>query len=222
LVDQTEIPEPVHEHVHHAHHDGQGEGFRRLAAIYVGVVAMLLAISALGGGKATKEMLSANIHASDTYAFAQAKYLRQTANELAADQLEFELNHLPGLSDEGKAKAAERVQHYRGNAARYASDPTTGEGREQLLAKAKEWEAIRRTRISNSPRRCSRSRLCSARSRSSRRRPRFSASVRSWPVPRRRLRSTAISCSSTCRRSASAFIADGADPAGGKTGTGKG
>ncbi|HXO03916.1 MAG TPA: DUF4337 domain-containing protein [Stellaceae bacterium] len=143
MVDQTEIPEPVHEHVHHAHHDGQGEGFRRLAAIYVGVVAMLLAISALGGGKATKEMLSANIHASDTYAFAQAKYLRQTANELAADQLEFELNHLPGLSDEGKAKAAERVQHYRGNAARYASDPTTGEGREQLLAKAKEWEAIR-------------------------------------------------------------------------------
>ena len=142
MVDQTEIPEPVHEHAepHGEHGDG---GFRRLAAIYLGVVAMLLAISSLGGGKATKEMLNANIHASDTYAFAQAKYLRETVYQLTADQFEFELNHLPGLSDEGKAKAAERIQHYRADAARYESDPASGEGRKELLAKAKQWEAIR-------------------------------------------------------------------------------
>jgi|HubBroStandDraft_2_1064218.scaffolds.fasta_scaffold849954_1 hypothetical protein len=60
MVDQTDIPEPVHEHVHHGHH-ASGEGFRRLAAIYVGVVAMLLAIASLGGGHVTKEMLNANI-----------------------------------------------------------------------------------------------------------------------------------------------------------------
>jgi len=142
VVDQTEIPEPVHEHLHHAHHV-EGDGFRRLAAIYVGVVAMLLAISSLGGGHATKEMLNANIHASDTYAFAQAKYLRATAYQLAADQMEFELNHLPGLSDAGKAKATERAEHYRSNAARYESDPATGEGRQELLAKAKDWEHAR-------------------------------------------------------------------------------
>jgi hypothetical protein len=142
MVDQTEIPEPVHEHAepHGGHGDG---GFRRLAAIYLGVVAMLLAISSLGGGKATKEMLNANIHASDTYAFAQAKYLRETVYQLTADQFEFELNHLPGLSDEGKAKAAERIQHYRADAARYESDPASGEGRKELLAKAKQWEAVR-------------------------------------------------------------------------------
>jgi hypothetical protein len=137
MVEQSEIPEGVHEH--HPHHDG----FRRFAAIYVGVVAMLLAIASLGGSHVTKEMLNANIHASDTYAFAQAKYLRATAYQLAADQMEFELNHLPGLSDAGKAKAAERVEHYRSNAARYESDPKSGEGREQLLAKAKEWEQVR-------------------------------------------------------------------------------
>jgi hypothetical protein len=134
MVEQSEIPEGVHEH--HEQHDG----FRRLAAIYLGVVAMLLAIASLGGSHVTKELLSANIHASDTYAFAQAKYLRATVYQLAADQLEFELNHLPGLSDAGKAKAAERIEHYRSNAARYESDPKSGEGREQLLAKAKEWE----------------------------------------------------------------------------------
>jgi hypothetical protein len=140
------MPEPVHEHVEHEpeHQPGRGgEEFRRFAAIYLGVVAMLLAISSLGGGKATKEIINANIKASDTYAYAQAKYLRETAYELAADQLEFELNHLPGLSDDGKAKAAERVQHYRDNAARYASDPASGEGRKELLETAKRWEEER-------------------------------------------------------------------------------
>lgn len=134
MVEQSEIPEGVHEQ--HA----QRDGFRRLAAMYLGVVAMLLAIASLGGSHVTKEMINANIHASDTYAFAQAKYLRATVYNLTADQFEFELNHLPGLSDAGRAKATERIEHYRSNAARYESDPKSGEGRQELLAKAKEWE----------------------------------------------------------------------------------
>ncbi|HWD60696.1 MAG TPA: DUF4337 family protein, partial [Stellaceae bacterium] len=35
------------------------------------------------------------------------------------------------------------VEHYRSNAARYESDPASGEGRQQLLAKAKDWDNIR-------------------------------------------------------------------------------
>jgi len=63
------------------------ESFRRRAAVSIGLLAMLLAISGLGGGNATKEMLNANIQASDTYAFYQAKTIRQTSNQLAADEL---------------------------------------------------------------------------------------------------------------------------------------
>jgi hypothetical protein len=142
MVDQADIPEPVHEHVHHAHH-ADSDAFRRLAAIYVGIVAMLLAIASLGGGHVTKEMLNANIQASDTYAFAQAKYLRETVYQLAADQMEFGLNQLPGLPDAEKAKAAQRIEHYRSSAARYDNDPASGEGRQRLLAKAKDWERKR-------------------------------------------------------------------------------
>jgi hypothetical protein len=142
MVEQTDVPEPVHEHAEH--HEAHGDtGFRRLAAIYVGVVAMLLAISSLGGGKATKEMLAANIRASDTYAFAQAKYLRQTAYELAADQLDAEIAALPAMPDAAKASMTATAQRYRKAAEKYASDPASGEGRKELLAKAKEWEGVR-------------------------------------------------------------------------------
>jgi hypothetical protein len=140
MVDQTEIPEPVHEHVEPAE---QGDGFRRLAAIYLGVVAMLLAISSLGGGKATKEMLNANIHTSDTYAFAQAKYLRQTAYELAADQFEADIAAQPAMPDAAKASMTAAIAKYRAAAARYASDPASGEGRKELLERAKTWEKLR-------------------------------------------------------------------------------
>ena len=145
MVDQSEIPEPVHEHVEEAEHDGHGgqDRFRRLAAVYVGVVAMLLAIASLGGGKATKEMLNANIRASDTYAFAQSKYLRETAYELAADQFDAEIAAQPAMPDAAKAAMTQTVAHYRAAAARYASDPEGGEGRKELLAKAKQWDEER-------------------------------------------------------------------------------
>jgi uncharacterized protein DUF4337 len=146
MVDQTDIPEGVHEH-HHAHpshEEGHEEGgFRRWAAIYLGIVAMLLAISSLGGGKATKEMLAASIRVSDTYAFAQAKYFRQVAYELAADQLESELAAQPTMPDEAKTSIKASIARYRAAAAHEASDPQKGEGRKELLAKAKEIEADR-------------------------------------------------------------------------------
>ena len=138
MVDETEIPEVEHHHEHEG-----GARFRRIASIYVGVVAMLLAISSLGGGKATKEMLGASIRAADTYSFAQAKYLRQTAYELAADQIEAQFKAYPPSSDEAKSALSAMVAKYRAAAARYASDPASGEGRRELLDKAKDWEKAR-------------------------------------------------------------------------------
>src|SRR5215208_7688286 len=89
-VEAHEIAEKIHEadEEPHAHAEPSHETFRRLTAIYVGVVAMLLAIAALGGSEATKEMLNANIHASDTYAFYQSKYIRQVLLQTAAEDLE--------------------------------------------------------------------------------------------------------------------------------------
>src|SRR5215470_19219862 len=85
------------------------ERFRRRAAVAIGVLAMLLAISGLGGGNATKEMINSNILASDTWAFYQAKNIRQTSTQLAADALETVLLTQPELSAEARAQIQSRI-----------------------------------------------------------------------------------------------------------------
>ena len=123
----------------HAGHDW----FRRLTGIYLGVVAMLLAIASLGGSEATKEMLNSNIHASDTYAFYQAKNIRQTSYQIAAEQIDMLGAGLTGLSAEQQSKIQQLSKRYRDTAARYDSEPATGEGKKELMAKAKQWEKKR-------------------------------------------------------------------------------
>ena len=87
------------------------ERFRRESAIAIGVLAMLLAIAGLGGGNATKEMLNANIQASDTYSFNQAKNIRQTSTALAAEELESLLLTQPTMPAETRATAAGERRH---------------------------------------------------------------------------------------------------------------
>lgn len=117
--------------------------FRKLTGIYLGVIAMLLAITTLGGSNATKVMLNANIQASDTYGFYQSKYARQTSYRLAADELEAELAVNPATPDAAKAKIEDRVKRWRATADRYETDPASGQGKQQLLVKARDWEAKR-------------------------------------------------------------------------------
>lgn len=129
-----------------------GERFRTRAAVSIAVLAMLLAIASLGGENATKEMISANIHASDTWAFYQAKNVRQTSLQLAADELEIMLlTQGPALSADAQQNIQQRLDRYKATAARYESepdpaDPTNplkGEGKRELLAIARNWEERR-------------------------------------------------------------------------------
>ena len=142
------------DHVREIAREGTGtseevERFRTRTALVIAFLAMLLAIASLGGDNAAKEGVAANIHASDTWAFYQAKTIRQTANELAADALEADLlTHGPQLSAAARQKIQERIAKYRERVARYESepdpkDPTKGEGRKELMAQARYWEAQR-------------------------------------------------------------------------------
>jgi hypothetical protein len=149
VVEATELAEKISHGHHHAH--VSDETFRRRTAIVIGVIAMLLAITTLGGSSAMKAMLNANIHASDTYNFYQSRNIRQTATQLAAEELEVQLATRPDLTPEMRAEVQKRIDRYRARVARYESDPEGGEGKKELLAKAKALEAQRDRAIEQDP-----------------------------------------------------------------------
>ena len=142
-MEATEIAEKIHGEEDEAHSAEADANFRKLTGIYLGIVAMLLAITALGGSNATKTMTNANIQASDIYGYYQAKDIRQAVYRLTAEQLEAELLAQPGMPEAARSKIEDAIKRYRDRAERYESDPSTGAGKQELLAKAKEWEARR-------------------------------------------------------------------------------
>jgi Domain of unknown function (DUF4337) len=141
-VESTEIAEAIAGE-EEARGRSAAERFHKLTAIYLGIVAMLLAIASLGGANAGKTMLNANILASDTYAFYQAKYERQTTYRLVADQLAAMLAAQPDLAAAARAGIEQQVARYRARADSFETDPKSGTGKRELLQKAKAWTAMR-------------------------------------------------------------------------------
>ena len=60
----------------------------RWIGVYIGVLAVILAICSMGGGNAAKDATLKNIEATNTWAFFQAKNLRRQALRLQVEQLE--------------------------------------------------------------------------------------------------------------------------------------
>lgn len=117
--------------------------FKRRAAVAISFCAMLLAITGLGGQNATKDALQSNIEASNLFNFYQAKNVRQTAYQLAATEIELAWASSPDLSPEAKAVLARKLEDYKKTVARYETEPETGEGKKELMAKARAQEAKR-------------------------------------------------------------------------------
>lgn len=104
-------------------------------ALIISVLALVLAISETLGKTAASTALDNNIEASNLWSFFQAKSIRMTTMKVAADSVESSGK----LSD----KQEKLVQKWRSDAARYDSEPETGEGRKELMAKAKHAEEKR-------------------------------------------------------------------------------
>jgi hypothetical protein len=68
---------------------------------------------------------------------------RETFAQIAAEELDAQLLALPDMPAVAKTKIQERITRYRERVDRYETDPSTGDGKKELLAKAKEFEARR-------------------------------------------------------------------------------
>ena len=102
------------------------------------VLAALLAINTLMGGSNSSRILNNTIDANNTWAFYQAKSIKQTLAEMAYD-------------DAVRAGDRKKVSDLQAKINRYETDPATGEGKRELMAKAKQLEVSRADAKNRSP-----------------------------------------------------------------------
>src|SRR5689334_1793002 len=131
----------IHETIEKAQEGEHSQYFNRRIALLIAVLALFLSFSETLGKSAQTEAIDANVKSSDTWAFFQAKDIRRTTLNTAADQTVL----LTANVADPTAKAAidKQIEVWRATAARYESDPKTGEGRKELAERAKEQEKER-------------------------------------------------------------------------------
>ena len=94
------------------------------------VLAALLAINTYISSGNSSKVLNNTISANNTWAFYQAKSVKQTLAEMARD-------------DAVERKQVEKAEKLTAKINRYESEPATGEGKKELMAKARALEAER-------------------------------------------------------------------------------
>jgi len=94
------------------------------------VISALLAVNTYIANGNSSKVLNNTIKANDTWSFFQAKSIKQTLAEMALD-------------DAVERKQADKVEKLKAKIARYESDPATGEGKRELMAKARALEEER-------------------------------------------------------------------------------
>ncbi|MFZ5737857.1 MAG: DUF4337 domain-containing protein [Pseudomonadota bacterium] len=128
----------AHESMEHAEHAEHASGSNKGIALLISVIALFLAFSETLGKGAQTEALAKNVEASNLWAFFQAKSIRRTTVQTVSEHAKLSLGT---VSDEAtKAALQKQIDDWQKTAARYRSEPETGEGSEQLAARAKHAE----------------------------------------------------------------------------------
>ncbi len=131
--------------------DANDENIRdrdRWVGVYIGVLAVLLAICAMGGGNAAKDATLKNIEAANTWAFFQAKNMRRHVLRVEVDDLSLRLKAEPDLTADGRAAIEAKIADYKKqDEILTAGDPAkpaeAREGLDQLFEKGKRLEGER-------------------------------------------------------------------------------
>lgn len=110
-------------------------------ALLIATLALFLALSEMLGKSAQTEALSANVEASDLWAFYQARVIRITTLRTAAESLKVDL---PAVTDASVRDARQKlIEGWQKTVERYESDPDKRDGRKELEERAREEQAKR-------------------------------------------------------------------------------
>ena len=123
----------------------------KLIGVYIGILAVILAICGMGGGNASKDVMLKNIEAANTWAFFQAKNARRQSLRIEADNLEIMLATTPDMPDAVKQNINSKILDYRAQAQKLTTDPEKQEGHDALWTKGKSLEAVRDDALTRDP-----------------------------------------------------------------------
>lgn len=131
----------AHESMEHAEHAEHASSVNKKIALLIAIIALFLALSETFGKAAQTESISENVAAANLWAFFQAKSIRQTTLKTAAEQLQLQAD--AATEPAAKAALSGRIDGWLKTVARYEDEPSTGEGRKQLVERAKHAEERR-------------------------------------------------------------------------------
>jgi hypothetical protein len=112
------------------------------AALIISIFAAMYSFDAYIGNTLSSRILNETIHLNDVYSFYQAKSIKQSLYQMAADDVEMVLED-KALAEPDRQQLTDRLNKYKASIARYESDPASGEGKKELLVSAKQIEADR-------------------------------------------------------------------------------
>lgn len=122
----------------HAHADHGGD---KRIALLIAILALFLALAETGAKSAQTEAITRNVEAANLWSFFQARTIRQTTVRTAAEAAE--LDKAAAAEEAARAAISAQQQRWRETAQRWESEPETGEGRRELMARARAAEAKR-------------------------------------------------------------------------------
>lgn len=119
--------------------------------VFIGILAVMLAICAMGGDNVDKDAARYNIDASNTWAFFQAKNIRRQSIRLAAEEMELMLVAHPAMDAAARTTVQAKIDEYKALDKKLTSDPQKQEGLDELFVKGKALEAERDTALAQDP-----------------------------------------------------------------------
>jgi len=132
----------AHENLEHAEHaENASHSGNKKIALLISVLALFLAFSETLGKSAQTTAITLNVTSNDLWAFFQAKTIRMAVLSTAAEQMQIVADR--ATDPEDKARLSKTIDGWKKNVARYDDEPSSNEGRKQLMARAKEAEQSR-------------------------------------------------------------------------------
>ena len=123
----------------------------RWIGVFIAALAVMLSIATMIGQNAEKDAAKANLDATNTWAFFQAKNIRREQFRIAAESMRLRLAENAEMPANVKSEIETRIAKYDKKIALYSSDKKRNEGLDELWVRAKGLEKTRDDILARAP-----------------------------------------------------------------------